>query len=166
MRLSQTGARYHPDVSREPDAEARLKEVGEAYEALKDPDKRAAYDQSGRGWKSGEDFRPPPDWDAGFEFHGAGMGAGFSEFFETLFGARSPFGSAGQAAGAPRHGARVKGEDHHAKIMISVEDAYRGGRRSVQLRTPGLDAAGHLVMQHRHLMAEHFAFEPRRESAV
>src|SRR6202034_572875 len=75
--------RYHPDVSKEKDAEARFKEVGEAYEVLKTPEKRAAYDRVGQGHTAGEDFQAPPDWDAGFEFSGAG-GADYSDFFESL----------------------------------------------------------------------------------
>ncbi len=82
--------KYHPDVSKEKDAEARFKEVGEAYEVLKSPEKRAAYDQLGQGRSAGEDFRPPPDWGAGFEFSGAGgRDSDYSDFFESLFGARA-----------------------------------------------------------------------------
>src|SRR5262245_35739304 len=77
--------KYHPDVSKEPDAEVRMKEINEANAVLSDPEKRAAYDQLGSNYQSGQDFRPPPDWDAGFEFSDHG-GAEFSDFFEQLFG--------------------------------------------------------------------------------
>lgn len=70
----QLARKYHPDVSKAPDAEVRFKELGEAYSVLKDLEKRAAYDQLGSHWKAGQDFRPPPDWNAGFEFSGGGTG--------------------------------------------------------------------------------------------
>src|SRR4051812_21781456 len=71
--------KFHPDVSKEPEAEARFKEIGEAYEVLKDAEERAAYDQAGSQWErqraaGSQDFQPPPGWDAGFEFRGAGGG--------------------------------------------------------------------------------------------
>src|SRR3977135_4198529 len=68
--------KFHPDVSKEKDAEAKFKEVQESYEVLKDPEKRAAYDQLGSNWKAGQDFRPPPDFGGGFEFRGGPRGPG------------------------------------------------------------------------------------------
>ena len=139
--------KYHPDVSKEPDAAERMKEVNEAYEVLGDAEKRAAYDQLGERYRAGQEFRPPPDWDAGFEFSGApgaGHGAGeFSDFFDTLFGGlgrRARAGGAGHAA---------RGEDHHAKILIDLEDAWRGASRQISLHAPEVDAAGHVHLKER-----------------
>jgi curved DNA-binding protein len=139
--------KFHPDVSKEADAEARFKEVGEAYEVLRDPQKRAAYDQLGKGPPPGEQFRPPPDWDAGFEFSGAGHpgdGADPSEFFETLFG------RAGFAGGRTRR-PRDKGEDHHARVIIDIEAAFEGGTRTLTLRIPEAGADGRPVLRERTL---------------
>ena len=142
--------KYHPDLSKEPNAEARFKEIGEANEVLKDPEKRAAYDAVGQQPAGGNgDFQPPPGWDAGFEFSGRGdEGVGaqdHSDFFESLFG------RAARGGGARRPNMRMPGQDHHAKVLIDLEDAYRGAQRSVSLRMPALDAEGHGVMQERTL---------------
>ncbi len=143
--------KYHPDVSKEADAEERFKEVGEAYEALKDPEKRAAYDQLGANWKAGQDFHPPPDWDAGFEFSGGGFtdgdAADYSDFFEALFGQN--FRSAQAGRGHAAYAAR--GEDHHARVLIELEDAYTGATRSISLRSPELDTHGHVTTKQRTL---------------
>ena len=134
--------KYHPDVSKEKDAEARMKEVNEAYAVLSDPEKRAAYDQLGRDYQPGQEFRPPPNWDAGFEFSGrefgGGQGADFSDFFAELFG-RS-------RAGGQRARFDARGEDRHARILIALEDAYSGASRVVTLRVPGVDEQGHVAM--------------------
>ena len=138
--------KFHPDVSKEPQAEARFKEMQEAYEVLKDLEKRAAYDQLGANWQAGQDFRPPPDWNAGFE--GAGRGSGdrentdYSDFFESLF--KRGFGG-GPGRGASAESFHAHGEDRHAKIQIDLEEAYHGGARSVSLRVPEVDAQGHVT---------------------
>src|SRR5215468_7604758 len=149
--------KYHPDVSKEPNAEAHFKEMQEAYEVLRDPEKRAAYDQLGSEWKSGQSFHPPPDWGSGFEFSGRPAGAGrtgrrqpgataggtyaeedFSDFFSSLFGGGSPFAGATGRAG---------GRDHHARIDITLEEAYRGTSRMLELKRPEVKPDGSVELR-------------------
>lgn len=144
--------KHHPDVSKASDAQARMQDLNEAYDVLRDPEKRAAYDQLGSRWQGGQDFRPPPDWDAGFEFSGAPPGAfdsaDHSEFFEALFGAaRRARGRPGQGEGSYSG----RGQDHHAKIVIPLEDAFLGATRTIALHSPELAADGHVALRERQL---------------
>jgi len=124
--------KYHPDVSKEAGAEDKFKEVGEAYEVLKDPQKRGEYDGLRKaGYTGGQQFRPPPGWESNFGVHGdTDMGSGdFSDFFETLFGRRQP--------GTGQRGQRVqRGRDLRYHVDVSLEDAYAGATRTLQLTHP------------------------------
>jgi curved DNA-binding protein len=137
--------KYHPDVSKEKDAEARMKEVNEAYAVLSDPEKRAAYDQVGKGYQPGQDFRPPPDWDSGFEFSGRGTSgpeaSDFSDFFSELFG----------RMGAGRRAAHARGGDHLARIALDIEHAFTGATTQVSLRAPKMDSNGRVTLDTRTL---------------
>ncbi len=145
---------YHPDVSKEADAQARMRDINEANDVLRDKDKRAAYDALAErvalGDHPGEgNFQPPPGWDEGFEFHrGSGQGpadhAEFSEFFSSVFGR-------GEQRAAKSRNTRSRGEDHHAAIEISVEDAIHGVQREITLRALEMDAQGNPAFVNRTL---------------
>ena len=140
--------KYHPDVSKEPDAQDRMRDLNEANDVLRDKEKRATYDAlaarvaQGHGSqdpRQGND-QPPPGWDEGFEFHRGGAqgprdSADFSEFFSSVFGK-------GEFRGAQSRQHKARGEDHHAAIEIAIEDAIKGVEREISLRALELDAQG------------------------
>jgi len=127
--------KYHPDVSKENNAEQQFKEVGEAYKVLSDSEKRAAYDQLGTRWQAGQQFRPPPGWQTG----GAGAQFDSSDFFESIFGGRSTQQRPFQTT------------EHSTKIAISLEEAYQGTTRIIQLQVPERNSMGQVRMSNRKL---------------
>lgn len=149
----QLARKYHPDVNKDKGAEDKFKQIGEAYEVLRDPDKRRRYDTLGSNWRAGQEFTPPPGWEnvhfgfrpgaqgpEGFNVRQEGMGGSFSDFFNTLFGGgfegfTSGRGSSGASIGIP-------GQDTEVRLPISLEEAYRGGKKTVSLQVMEPDAKG------------------------
>lgn len=158
--------KYHPDVSKEPNAEEKFKDLQEAYEVLKDAEKRAAYDALGSNWQSGQEFRPPPGWESDPRYQHAYSSSGqfseedlsgFSDFFSNIFGGggggHAGFGGRGARGG---HGFsqrefRQRGSDQHAKILVTLDEAFRGGTRTLQLQMPTVDMEGRIQEQMRTL---------------
>jgi len=147
--------KHHPDISKAPDAAVRMQELNEAHEVLRDKEKRAAYDRVGQGVQGGQAFHPPPGWDSGFEFSGGpaefGDAADHSAFFEALFGAARRGGARARPGRGVDDARASRGQDHHAKIVVPLEDAFHGATRGLTLHSPEIDGSGNLTLHERTL---------------
>lgn len=147
--------KHHPDLNKDKDTGEKFKELGEAYEVLKDPAKREEYDQLRKyGASTGGEFKPPPGWQSGADFSDGGFTtadtADFSDFFDSIFRhgtARKSYSSGGGGTGKRPGGATfaVRGEDAHYRISVTLEEAYEGSTRAISLQTHRYDGEGRVV---------------------
>ncbi len=148
--------KYHPDVSKEDDADAKFKDVGEAYEVLKDPEKRAEYDQLRKyGARGDGSFQPPPGWQSASGFGGGGYTEAdaqqFSDFFEEIFGGGRRGGAGFGGGFGGRHSMRMRGEDVHARLALFLEEAFEGCDKQVSFTVQEADANGRVFQRQKTL---------------
>ncbi|WP_298448748.1 DnaJ C-terminal domain-containing protein [uncultured Marinobacter sp.] len=145
--------KYHPDVSKEDNADEKFKDLGEAYEVLKDPEKRAEYDQLRKyGAQADGSFQPPPGWQSASGFGGGGYtdadSRQFSDFFEQMFGGGQ---GPGQGAGGFRQTVRMRGEDVHARLALFLEEVFNGSEKQVSFAVHEADEQGRVIARQKTL---------------